>query len=1171
MPPKQSRKSKAPKGATAKTQTEEPKGEPEREQAAKPVEEVAPVKRGRNTPAAKRSDPAVTEKRPDSEANDSRPKPAEAGTGEKKAPKPLVTSNIARFVKRHVYKDVVEAFTETFAPVHLEEVPGKHLHPWSHACRAEAIINLIVMACRKAEELGSESVDILSIYGSDAEHVLVDQINKIMGSRGPLIRLTTYCEFTFQGDAVRHYARSINSRQFKALLEERGNSLFHGVHLVDIYQCGNDPNRALDPDYLRSVAKMAHGEAVHVLLRPFFGEAGCDDPIAGGQEGVWYRDAHRRIIFYPEGDRASIPYAPHPDCNWMFTGRHCRGLALAVTRSYGPYRLVKVVVEADDAIELLTPHEYPTGDFQIFTPKITCLQEHISKSEAAQKVLEKADRTLPTNIRLALKAMKEVTAHAETVKSLVGSNELILNGFSMRGLRDKVVRAFERDPKVCALRKTLPCEIYRGLVEGTILAATYHGRKEFAELLLGARLADNETQEAFVKAFAASPGSTCFLTKTQVLLGVSGVVLVAVTGSWLYVFAHGAVKSSLHLTMLAHGKYAHKAHSLRSLAVAGTVGAALVWRKGKRAVSEKFSSSRKHYDEYCEVLASGGEEAPCVKTYIEHLVSCRPFAVPLKIDDLLPCAAVPRNAIAHPHGRMEVEYDGLPVTFEEAVQLVDCEPKGEFTPTLAFACGLAPPSNTSGTALHAMAARALPDLPVTDYVAVSKHAARARAVLLDHLLPLGGGELLTLDECADLMPNRQADRFRRTVAEISAGRIDEFSYTKKKTMLKLNETIKVAPVKARLLDCLEPAHTVVTMQGARGTLTALKRTFSVERGFVNVGDWTLHIIICSGGSPAYMDEVGEAIRMATFPTIVVAGDDCTIYWGAWEGVVHAAATEVDGEKFDITQSIELLKETANVFRAALRDCDVAEKVFQYFLDVATKPLVWRDRKRFCIKAFPRSRAPTGTTFTTAMNCVATLFWVIHHFSRVGPQRCNSEALLDVGTSGRELGFKLTVEHHLDVKQAIFLKGCFLPDVDGYFRFCTLPSQVLKLGKTIQRPTVSQRERDPVKALAMVAGAMGRSMPTVRDDVPILGPFLAVLRRHGDVDEKGLLEELNDNPYKVVGSNGVPRETYLDFVCERYDTTVEDVEELEGMLAAVNALPILISHPLVSKLALRDYY
>jgi hypothetical protein len=320
-----------------------------------------------------------------------------------------------------------------------------------------------------------------------------------------------------------------------------------------------------------------------------------------------------------------------------------------------------------------------------------------------------------------------------------------------------------------------------------------------------------------------------------------------------------------------------------------------------------------------------------------------------------------------------------------------------------------------------------------------------------------------------------------------------------------------------------------------------------------------------------MDAVGEALRTANVPTILIAGDDCTIYWATWEGVAGTAASEVDGEKFDITQCIELLEQTGGVFKAILRDCAIDPVVVDYFLKVAVKPLIWSDRNNWNIKAFPRSRAPTGTTFTTAMNGVATILWVLHHFGRIDRKSCTKQQLTDIAVSGAELGFKLTVEHHSDVSRAIFLKGCYLPDPSGCFRFCALPSQVLKLGKTITRPTISQRQRDPVRALAMSVGAMGRSMPTVRDDIPVLGPFLAVLRRHGDCDEKGVLEELNDNPYKVVGSNAVSRGTYMEFLCERYDTTEAAVEELEGMMASINKLPVLLSHPLVAKLALRDYY
>jgi hypothetical protein len=951
-----------------------------------------------------------------------------------------------------------------------------------------------------------------------------------------------------------------------------GARKFDGVHMIDIYQCGDDPHRALDPSFIRSVTEYSAEGCVRVVLRAFFGEAGCDDVTPGPAEGVWYRDTRGLVVFYPEGSRVSAPYAPHPDANWLVEGRSRDGLALAVERTYGPYSCIKAAAEHPDAIKLIEAQPHPRGDFQKYTPKITCPQEFIASAPLLQKVLERADRALPENVRLAIKSCTPVIGHSPTVKVLAGSNQLVLNGFSMRGLRDKVSREFERDPKMRILRETLPSGVYTNLVEGTILAVTFADRKDFVEKLLSSRMADSKAQAMFVKAYSAEPGSTVYITAKKVLCGVAGVTFVAVTGSWLYLFAHGAVAHGLHFTMLASGKYAAKRHTLKATAVAAVVGTGFVWTRAQRALRQKFSSSRAHYDEYCEVLASGGESAPCVKSYVERLVDSQPFCVPLLVDDTLPCAAVPRDNIAKPHGQLEVEFERKAITYEDAVNLVDCTPKGAFYPLIGTASGLAPPSNISGVALNAMCARALPDLPVVDYSAVEAHVSVVVNTIKPHLKPLEADRMLTLEECASLMPARPADRFRRTVEEISNGRIDEYMYTKKKTMLKANEIVKVGPaIKARLLDCLEPAHTVATMQAARGALTAFKDSFSVDDGFLDVGDWTLHIICCSGASPASMDAVGEVLCHASLPTILCAGDDCTIYWGPWQGVAGVAATEVDGEKFDITQCIELLAGTSELFKALLVHCPVDAKVFDYFTTVATKPLRWSDRKQFKITAKPRSRAPTGTPFTTVMNNCATVMWVVHHFSRVTRATCTRDELLDVATSGAQLGFKLTVEHHSDITQAVFLKSVFLPGPDGRFKLCMLPSQILKLGKSITRPTISQRVRDPRLALSMVAGAMGRSMPSVRDDLPIVGPFLAVMRRHGDKEEAGEVEELNDNPYKVVGSNQVDRATYMEFVCERYGTTKAEIEELEDMIIGINRLPVLIGHPLVSRMSLRDYY
>jgi len=194
-----------------------------------------------------------------------------------------------------------------------------------------------------------------------------------------------------------------------------------------------------------------------------------------------------------------------------------------------------------------------------------------------------------------------------------------------------------------------------------------------------------------------------------------------------------------------------------------------------------------------------------------------------------------------------------------------------------------------------------------------------------------------------------------------------------------------------------------------------------------------------------------------------------------------------------------------------------------------------------------------------MNGVASVQFIFHFMARV-----EADPGVSFASAGADLGFVTKQEDHQDICQCIFLKGAFLPKPSGY-GFANLPSLVLKMGKHLTPPTVSQKTKDEGQALAMIAGAMGSSLPQLDRDAPVIGAFLAALRRCGT--KGGSAEE---RPYKTYGGS-IPRATMIEFMEGRYGVTEDEVEELERMLDNVQSIPCYIQHPVVARMTLRDYY
>jgi len=171
----------------------------------------------------------------------------------------------------------------------------------------------------------------------------------------------------------------------------------------------------------------------------------------------------------------------------------------------------------------------------------------------------------------------------------------------------------------------------------------------------------------------------------------------------------------------------------------------------------------------------------------------------------------------------------------------------------------------------------------------------------------------------------------------------------------------------------------------------------------------------------------------------------------------------------------------------------------------------------------------------------------------------------------EFGMVLKLEQ-VTKYTATFLKGWWCTSSDGDV-WLPLPSLLLKLGKVMRHPiliaagTGRNKTRDADRCLRRVAYAMASSPGQVPAEYPLLGPFIATLRRLGE-SYNGEAPSESWRP-KALAHN-VDRAACLEKMCHRYDLSVGDIIEMEEQMRQISSLPALLSHPGYLALARVDY-
>ena len=155
---------------------------------------------------------------------------------------------------------------------------------------------------------------ILDYYGS-TRTTMVTANGTIQWTNGPM--------HTIAGDSARGFKRS-----------DLTGLLFDHILIQDVYQEGPTHLKALSPDTIKHLLDYSKN-GVHIIARPFFGQAGCDS--LEYDEAFWVRGPDVMIRSWP--DPHSSAYASHPDINWLWCHRSVQGVDIAHLATYGPYHL----------------------------------------------------------------------------------------------------------------------------------------------------------------------------------------------------------------------------------------------------------------------------------------------------------------------------------------------------------------------------------------------------------------------------------------------------------------------------------------------------------------------------------------------------------------------------------------------------------------------------------------------------------------------------------------------------------------------------------------------------------------------------------------------------------------------------------------------------------------
>lgn len=220
---------------------------------------------------------------------------------------------------------------------------------------------------------------------------------------------------------------------------------------------------------------------------------------------------------------------------------------------------------------------------------------------------------------------------------------------------------------------------------------------------------------------------------------------------------------------------------------------------------------------------------------------------------------------------------------------------------------------------------------------------------------------------------------------------------------------------------------------------------------------------------------------------------------------------------------------------------------------------------------------TGTTITSGNQSMITATQITSYLRNPGQSIIKHAA---------SLGLKLKAGSTDDIYAVDFLHMTLLPVtlLNGEVRNVLAPHSgaFTKWAKISSDPRVVTKIKGKQRleagvALRVVADAVAKSHAEIPDNFPILGNLLRKFRSLGldssayDIQPGQVIREYNYKPRVTKFTLSSDQRVFaLERQAERYDCTIDDLLEVEALIDSVTSLPSFIMHPLLHKMATRDY-
>jgi len=230
-----------------------------------------------------------------------------------------------------------------------------------------------------------------------------------------------------------------------------------------------------------------------------------------------------------------------------------------------------------------------------------------------------------------------------------------------------------------------------------------------------------------------------------------------------------------------------------------------------------------------------------------------------------------------------------------------------------------------------------------------------------------------------------------------------------------------------------------------------------------------------------------------------------------------------------------------------------------FTTVGQTPVYQNERfdMKYKVK-MPYQRA-TGAPDTTLGNTIINMHSLLYALEV-------SNSMTTLATDQARLGLIAKLTTHDSVNSATFLKGWWVPTIQGTMVWLPLPSQVIKLGKILTNPRDIFKHLGADLAWRSAASSMAASYGTVPFDYPLFG---SLLKRYSYLG--GEVKELDFQKHKVkVDTQAVVDvEAVTEMICGRYGISEDEIYDMEIEIASA-PFPGLLVHPAWRFIAERDY-